>query len=92
MDGGVCGNFWIAAVQVYFVGMNTNDCDELGILYDEATVSGRPDSRFTGYLYAKRLIIRQRILSPSDVEEKHMGTMRQTRKEIVDFPRHWSQR
>ena len=44
----------------------------LGILYDEAFLSGRPDSRFTGYLYAKRLIIRQRILSPSDVEEKYM--------------------
>ena len=47
MDGGVCGNFWIAAVQVYFVGINTKDCDELGLLYDEATLSGQPDSRFT---------------------------------------------
>ena len=54
------------------MGINTNDCDELGILYNEATLSGRPDSRFTGYLYAKRLIIRQRILSPSDAAEKHM--------------------
>ena len=51
------------------MGINTNDCDELGILYDEATLSGRPHSRFTGYLYAKRLFIRQRILSPSDAEE-----------------------
>ena len=47
----------------------------VGILYDEATLSGLPDSRFTGYLYAKRLIIRQRIISTvGDVpgEERHM--------------------
>ena len=47
----------------------------VGILYDEATLSGLPDSRFTGYLYAKRLIIRQRIISTVGdvpVEERHM--------------------
>ena len=37
------------------MGINTNDYDELGILYDEATLNGRPNSRFAGYLYPKTI-------------------------------------
>ena len=75
MDGGVSEIFAIAVVQVDSLDINTKNKDWVGILYDEATLSGLPDSRFTGYLYAKRLIIRQRILSTVrdvPVEERHM--------------------
>ena len=44
------------------------------MLSDENTLSGQPESRFNGYLYAKRLIIRKRISRPdgSTETEKHM--------------------
>jgi len=67
--------FAIAVVQVDSLDINTKNKDWVGILYDEATLSGLPDSRFTGYLYAKRLILRQRIISTAGdvpVEERHM--------------------
>ena len=62
-----------SSVQLYGMVININDGDWLGILCDEATLSGQPNSRFTGYLYAKQLIIRQRIVNAAEnEEERHM--------------------
>lgn len=75
MDGVVSEIFAIAVVQVDSLDINTKNQDLVDILYDETTLSGLPDSRFTGYLYAKRLIIRLRIISTVGdvlVEERHM--------------------
>ena len=75
MDSGVSDIFAIAVVQDDCQDIYTKNEDLVGILYDEATLSGLPDSRFTGYLYAKRLIIRERIISTVrdvPVEARHM--------------------
>ena len=75
MHGGVSDIFAIVVVQVDSLDRNTKNTDLVGILYDEAILSGLPDSRFISYLYTKRLIIGQRIISTIGdrlVEVRHM--------------------